>query len=253
MAADDAARMFPGDHGYTIAVAASQCCDIASDNLEHEPDVMFVLGRPDTSDAHRIAAHGRNPRLFRFEHDGVAYVLYAVTLCAINKRLLAEQDVRPTNTPALSAQERKAFVSWLAERFRRPALPDELNDACGELWPYIADKLRSRANQIAGVFVRHFESENGYDLQIYFVSFVQQGGTPREDDAVNAANIKAADELAAVVRAAFPKKARKGIVLEICKGVSELEFSLHDVRTSHRMSFDHISYRTNPAGATIEP
>jgi hypothetical protein len=233
-----------------LAVAVSHDCDIANDNLDAEPAVEFVFARI-LDQPNGNYTHGKNPRTLHLNYThGEKFV--ALELIA-SGRLIVRKDkleaVQPDETYKLT-HSRQILQSWLAARYRRHALPNSLVDRLREVFAYIEKKGKNNASGILS-FRLSYDPENElpldepYELSLNIVYITD------EDK-----NRTMSEEIARNLETEFSKlveKARSGkVILRRCEAVSEMEFTLRDMRDTVEYHLEHLSYRTEPSGPVIQ-
>lgn len=233
--------------GYTCAFVASQTCDVVSEELAAEPNVVFVLAkRIDALDGSMTS--GKNPRWLHVDINGTLLAIHAAEVHAVRKEVLDGTD--PCLPSSIGAKELPLFRNWLAQRYRRPALPDSLNDYVGKVWENIADKLKNKTNEVMSVHIAYDPpgEHAQYDLDIMIVARVDEDG----DTSVDQAHLKVAKQVAETIGKKFENWCPNGNVrLGVCAAISEREFSMFDIRTSHKLELDYLSFRTAPAGPMV--
>jgi hypothetical protein len=234
-----------------LAIAISHDCDIAHDNLDVEPAVEFIFAR--ILEHHNgNFTHGKNPRTLHidYKHDGqiVFFELLASKRLILHKNML--ENLQPDETYKLNTRSGQILQSWLAARYRRHALPNSLVDRLRDVFKHIDDKGKKNS---AGILSFHLSydpkdelpSEEPYELSISIVYSIDKA--EYREMAVN---------IASSLKKEFPNLLEKtkdsGTVdLRKCEAVSEMEFTVRDMRDTVEYRLEHLSYRTEPSGPVI--
>jgi len=232
-----------------LAIAISHDCDIANDDLYIEPAVEFIFAC--ILDQHKgNFTHGKNPRILHLDyiHNGqtVWIELIASRKVVVQKNLL--EAIQPDQTYSLIT--RQTLKSWLAERYRRIALPNSLVERLRTVSTYIEKEGKRNSFGILS-FRLNYEPkdellpEEPYELWLTIIYVADNA-----EYGLMAAN------LAQKLKTEFPNLLEKtkdsGTVdLRACKAVSETEFTLRDLRDTAEYHLEHLSYRTEPSGPVI--
>ena len=236
--------------GANLAVAISHDCDIANDNLDAEPAVEFIFARiVDKQDGNFTL--GKNPRTLHLSYtrDGkpIFLEMIASRRVTVSKDILAEIQPDRTYEPIDS---RHVLQSWLAARYRRHALPNSLVDRLREVFRHIDKEGKKNADGILSFQLDYdpkseLSPEDPYELWIDIVYV-----TDKDEYKSMAATM--AEEL----KAKFPQLVEKtkscgSVDLRRCEAVSEMEFTLRDMREKVEYHLEHLSYRTDPPGPIV--
>lgn len=240
------------DFGHEVmGVLVSHDCDIASAE-DIEPDVEIVLARR-VSEADGNCTFAKNPRRLHLSFDGLEercdLELIAHQKYRLSKRVLV--DLQPDREWSLDHHGRQILQGWLASRYRRHALPDELVERLSPFFSFLNKKLKPSAVEIAGIWIDYDPrdsvlADEPYEFWMYVVYNFQEG----ED-----AQAKAED-LASAVRKNFDRLVLKNrgagpVELNECMAVSEVAFTLDDLRRNTELKMEHLSHRAFPAGDLI--
>lgn len=235
-----------------LAIAISHDCDIASNNLKVEPAVEFIFARIlEQRDGN--FTNGKNPRTLHidyYKHDGqiVFFELLASKKLILHKNML--ENLQPDETYKLNTHSGQILQSWLAARYRRHALPNRLVDRLEAVFEHIEDKGKKNSAGILSFRLSYdpqdeLPPEEPYELWISIV-YISDKDEYREM-AVN---------IASSLQKEFPNLLEKtkdsGTVdLRKCEAVSEMEFTVRDMRDTVEYHLEHLSYRTEPSGPVI--
>ena len=120
--------------GGEFGIVASQSCDIANNNTKVDPFIEVSIARQvDKLDGN--LTHNKNPRLLQIQaelfssqgvKDEIYFELLAHEKVQISKSEFAE--FQPSSKIMLLEKEKLGYVSWLAARYDRPALPSKFNE-----------------------------------------------------------------------------------------------------------------------------
>lgn len=232
-----------------LAIAISHDCDIANDNLDTEPVVEFVFAR--ILEQHNgNYTHGKNPRILHLDYTGNGQTIWLELLASskvmVHKNSLGE--TQPDQVYSLTASQ--TLQSWLAVRYRRIALPNGLVDRLRYVSTYIEKECKKNSSGILSFRLSYEPQdelipEEPYELWLSLVYVA---------DKAEYANMAA--KIAQNLKTEFPNLLEKtkgsGTVdLRKCEAVSEMEFTLRDMRDTVEYHLEHLSYRTDPSGPVI--
>ncbi|WP_414541474.1 hypothetical protein [Nostoc sp. CCY0012] len=236
--------------GTDLAVAISHDCDIANDNLDAEPAVEFIFAR--ILEQHNgNYTHGKNPRTLHLDYTHDEKLIYLELLAS--KRVIVQKDkleaVQPDETYKLT-HSRQILQSWLAARYRRHALPNSLVDRLREVFAYIENKGKKNSSGILSFRLSYdpedeLLTEEPYELWLNIVYI-----TDKDEYRIMS------EQIAQNLRTEFPKLLEKTtdygkVILRKCEAISEMEFTLRDMRETVEYHLEHLSYRTEPSGPII--
>jgi len=234
-----------------LAIAISHDCDIANDNLDVEPAVEFIFACILEQDNGNFT-YGKNPRILHidYKHDGqiVFFELLASKRLILHKNIL--ENLQPDETYKLNTHSGQILQSWLAARYRRHALPNSLVDRLRAVFKHIDDKGKKNSAGILSFRLSYdpedeLPPEEPYELSISIVYIIDKA--EYGEMAVN---------IASSLKKEFPNLLEKtkdsGTVdLRKCEAVSEMEFTVRDMRDTVEYHLEHLSYRTEPSGPVI--
>ena len=233
-----------------LAIAISHDCDIANDNLDIEPVVEFIFARI-LEQRNGNYTHGKNPRTLHLDYTHgenlvVLELLASKRLILQKNRLLA---VQPDESYRLT-HSRQILQSWLAARYRRHALPNSLVDRLREVFAYIEKKGKNNSSGILSFRLSYDPEdellpEEPYELWLNVVYITDK-------DEYRAMS----EDIAQSLKTEFPNLLEKtkdygNVILRKCEAVSEMEFTLRDLRETVEYHLEHLSYRTEPSGPVI--
>jgi len=234
-----------------LAVAISHSCDIANDNLDDEPAVEFILAwRVEQKDGN--FTYGKNPRTLHLDYEYMGNTV-TLELIASKKKTVQKsslEKIQPdVNYRLIGTRQVQVLQSWLAARYRRPALPSSLF----ERLRYVSKDIEKagKRNPSGILFFRlsyepegELLPEEPYKLDLHIVYTIDKNE-----------HHKMAEDLAQELLLQFPESLRKtkehGLVDLKCKAVSEIEFTVREMRDTIPYRAEHLSYRTDPPGPVI--
>lgn len=233
-----------------LAIAISHDCDIANENLDVEPVVEFILAR--IIEQHNgNFTHGKNPRTLHLGYTQGENLVFLELRAS--KRLTLQKDkleaVQPDNSYKLT-DSRQILQSWLAARYRRHALPNSLVDRLREVFSYIEKKGKNQSSGILSFRLSYdpedeLPPDEPYELWVNVV-YITDKDEYRE----------MSEEFAEDLKTEFTNLLKKtkdygGVILCKCEAVSEMEFTLRDMRETVEYHLEHLSYRTEPSGPIV--
>lgn len=227
-------------------IVISQSCDLVHGDFTQEPFAEILIAHRLPKPPDGALMYLRNPRRLHFylqaHEQKQAYAAWIWDRYRLPRQFFAEWP--PDDKRLLDQDELDVLVSWLAARYERTALPDELQRRLKS--PKVQDKLKKAVKplkEISALFVecsdQEFSADEVYQLRVKLVMPKKYYDQPDRR--------QAAEQL----------KVRLAAALEQCPGValeeepelvSELEFTLHDARTLRRWNdFDYVSYQDHAA------
>jgi hypothetical protein len=232
-----------------LAIAISHDCDIANDNLDAEPAVEFIFSRI-LEEHNGNYTHGKNPRILHLNyiHNGQTVWIELIASKRVRVQKNSLEAIQPNQTYSLVT--RQTLQSWLAVRYRRIALPNSLVERLRSVSTYIEKEGKRNSSGILSFRLSYEPQdellpEEPYELwlSIVYVADKAEYGTM-------AANI--AQSLKTEFLNLLEKTKDSGTVdLRKCEAVSEIEFTLRDMRDTVEYNLEHLSYRTEPSGPII--
>ena len=226
-------------------IVISQSCDLVNRDLNEEPFAEILLAHPLSGSADGNYMYLRNPRRLHFhlQIDGQqrAYKAWIWDRYRLPRQFFAQW--RPDDKRSLLDQdERDVLVSWLAARYERAALPDELQRRLSS----IRDRLKKSVKplkEVSALFLecsdQEFSANDVYRLRVKLVMPKKYYDQPERR--------QTAEQL--IVQLAAVLEKCSGITLEEePELLSELDFSLHDARVWRRWTdFDYLSHQDHAA------
>lgn len=218
-------------------VVISHDCDLAAD-CDKEPFVEVVRVRRLKDDEEPTQLFGKNPRLLQMEVelDGEKCILefVASNKATFSKYPLFQRQLQGT-TILLPGQLQQLRV-WLASRYRRHALPNELVDRLKPLFGKLEERAKRNADGVFATFVSFSPNMEIDDpAEIYDVSFAVVY------DSENPVGEENAKSIVETIKKAFSKV--KGVELGPIEAYNDMEFTLRDTRTMIELSYEHLSFR----------
>ncbi len=236
---------------FDLAVAISHDCDIANDNLELEPAVEFIFASiRDQKDGN--CTNAKNPRILHLDYINdekeVVLELIASKKFELQKHVL--ETVQPDEAYKLNTHSRDILQSWLAARYRRHALPNSLVDRLRNVFKHIDEKCKKNSSGILSFRLSYdpeyeLPPEEPYELWLNIV-YITDKSEYRE----------MSEDIAQRLETEFPKLVEKTkdsgkVILCKCEAVSEMEFTLRDMRETIEYRLEHLSYRDEPSGPMV--
>jgi hypothetical protein len=233
-----------------LAIAISHDCDIANDDLDAEPAVEFILARVvEKEDGN--CTFGKNPRKLhlKYEHEGKPVVLELVASRRVVVAKANLEAIQPDEAYALTSS-RQVLQSWLAIRYRRHALPNSLVERLRSVSSYIEKECKKNSEGILSFRLSYdptdeLPPEEPYELWLSIVYTTDKAEYQSMAE-------KVADSLKEKFSELIDKTKEWGkIELRGCKAVSEMEFTMQDMRQTEEYCLEHLSNRTDPLGPVV--
>lgn len=231
----------------SLAIAISHDCDIANDNLDIEPSVEFIFACILEQNGGNNT-YGKNPRTLHLDYKQNGQTVW-IEMLASKRVTIAKnklEGIQPDETYELNHSQ-QILQSWLAARYRRHALPNSLVERLRPVFGYI-EKLGKRNSSGILSFRLDYEPKDElphdepYEFWLSIV-YIDEYRTIAEDIA-NSLKIEFAKLL--------QKTKDSGMVdLRKCEAVSEMEFTLRDMRDTVEFHLEHLSYRSEPPGPIL--
>lgn len=229
-------------------VVISHDCDLASDNLDAEPNVELIIGRAINACSGNYS-WGKAPRTLHLpvlQHGATK----AVELCQTAKVLVHKSSLAafvPDHAWLMDGRALGTLRSWLASRYCRAAFPDTFVNRmnASKASEKLAKALEPHGQLISFVYVDLDEGQNierahgdPYQLSVVLVHVVQ-------DDAEEAAD--QADAAAEAVEKVLRARLGDGqaIVLKGCFAISEDELPVSKARVLTQWRLEHMTHRAS--------
>lgn len=226
-----------------LSVVISHDCDIVQNSLEKEPCVEILIAKP-IEHVDGNYTKGKNARCYHLDFQGTAYEIQSAHRFLRCRQLLCCDKPDALKLPTI---EIRAIVHWFAQRYERPAFPDNFNRWLSKKTKQtIENELKKHGNFISGIYIScpeyELPDEKIYEIRFHIVMKVS--------DYWDIESRGKCENMAENILESF-KNDSSGIRIinseNMC--VSENEITLHDLRAIKRFtSFDHQSYETG-----IEP
>jgi hypothetical protein len=182
-----------------ILAVASQSCDIAHNDLNAEPSIELLVGQVVDSPNGNFN-HGKNPRVLEV----------SMTIATMDESIAGTQPVRflakdrysvdkshftdiaPDENREFRRGALRAFITWLASRYQRSALPTEFNVRVDASDP--KNKRRNKAKkadkELLGIYVEIFPDKEIEAHESYSVNLLgllgSSGGRSKAENAIKA-------------------------------------------------------------------
>ncbi len=224
----------------TKLVVISHDCDLVNASYEAEPYVEFFVARlmPDTARDGRLF-NGKNPRRYQFfAEDSGARRLYEVDVhekYRIPRRTL-EGGTRDQTITINSADVRN-LGKWAMRRYHRPSLPTAfLNRVSNAAKSKMSKKLEREGEDVLGVYLGFNSVDELRDGEPYrIIVRVVVSAEASEDEVRERRALSVVAEVQKLL-AQCPD-----ISVEDADVVSEMDFSMYDLRTMVKWDFDYLS------------
>lgn len=233
----------PADIDYYVVITHD--CDIANDNLVAEPVIELISARI-VEKSNGNFEYAKNPRKLHLawegEEDDICLELVSTDKFSLPKLVL--KDIQVVSGYSLDQYSRRTLQSWLAARYKRQALPDNLQNRLSKFIDYLGKKGRSNHGSLIGYWVDyHPHEELDEDTPYEFsLSVVFSTDDPEAQEKASALVDDIKESFSGLI-----SKAKKGdVILEVCGSYSEEEFTLRDLRSNDNLRFDYISNKENP-------
>ena len=227
----------------SVGIAISHSCDIANENLGAEPAVEFILADPiEKCDGNFTGA--KNPRRLHLQtllsgvHQG--FELLATQKISFQKTKLCRYH--PDEEYQLTPSEVAVLQSWLSARYKRQALPDSLQERLKPLFKNMEKQGAKAVDAILGFWLDYDPNEELLPEESYEVGISVVYSLENPDFEKVAEDIAATLSEVKVV----------GVDLSRCEAYSEEEFTLRDLREQVQYRAEHLSYRMEPHGPTVD-
>jgi hypothetical protein len=245
----------PQEPAATLVLVIGHDCDLANDNLGHEPDVEVIVGRVVGSLDGNLT-WGKAPRTLHLPlKRGNAEV--PVELVSTRKTKVPKSDLAahtPSADYSISGRDLSVLRSWLGARYNRAAFPDtfvtRMRDT--KFDTRLAKVLSPRAKLISAVYFdldegQMLERQPGDPYELSIVLTYAPGDDPEEDaeqaDAVAAEVLKAAEERL------VPKKDSSSQAISIsvkrCVAVSEDDVTVTRIRVLQQWRLEHMTLKAD--------
>jgi hypothetical protein len=240
----DAARSLGLDDAL-IYLVISHDCDLAA-SVDNEPKVEIIAGEVLDS-PNGLNLYARNPRLL---HLPVTYQgqkrFLAITPCT--KQLLDKVAVLgelPNQDLQLSGDELRLLRSWLACRYRRHALPNELNDRLSRVYSKLEGAGKKKPDGVIATFLAYDPADSDLPADVpYEVKFWVIFESQHPEGETNASL------MAKAIGSALENN--EGVESEV-KVVADTAFTLFDMNKMVEWRLEHLSFRGQYIGRMLEP
>lgn len=156
------------DEADLVAIVASQSCDIANNNYVSDPLIELSIGRIIEKPNGNLTFN-KNPRALHVQlqecaesldvSNDIFLELKAFEKATVDKNALA--GLVPDSDRVLVNKQLDGYVSWLAARYSRPALPTEFNNRMADADPKDKRKKKAKAvnEHLSGIYVEIIPDE----------------------------------------------------------------------------------------------
>lgn len=225
-----------------ITIVVSHDCDLAN-AVEEEPHVEVIVGTLIAS-CLSDKTHAKNVRILHIDIEGLGRRKH-LELAAKNKMSIPKElmsSFGPDKTYSISKTELEVLRSWLAARYRRASIPDDLQGLVKEIFEDLAKK-GDRPKALKGIWIDfepdsdHLEKGERYELWIVFVYSTSVEGSKT-----------VVEDMAKQAQSKFEKKYRKDGVwtkldLRECVAKADTEFTYYDTYSYKLFRLEYLSLR----------
>ncbi len=223
-------------------IIASQSCDIANNNIKADPYIEFSIARHINS-LNGNFSYNKNPRILHANlkvhtEDPDITIDQPIEIKAFEKHCIPKEyfvSFSPSTENLLHALDLEGYISWLASRYSRPALPTEFNNRISSADP--KDKLRKTAkgsnNSLSGIYIEITPDAEIHADQNYGVNLLGLVSAGFKGDLAKAE--AALEEYAKVMR-----QAKMDVTVALRK---ESEVSIADIKRFKRFYYDDLSFK----------
>lgn len=229
------------------AVVISHDCDLASDNLEAEPNVELIVGQ--TIEAcNGTYSWGKAPRTLHLPmtQQGKARAVELSQTAKVQVPKIKLAEFEPDRNWVMDSKALSTLRSWLASRYCRAAFPDTFVNRMNatKATEKLAKALEPHGQLISFVCFdldqgQNIERQEGdpYQLSVVLVHVVQ-------DDAEAAA--EKADSVAEAVERVLCGRLSSGeaILLKSCFAISEDDLPVSKARVLTQWRLEHMTHRS---------
>jgi len=234
-----------------IIVVVSHDCDVTNANLDSEPLVELLTAKllaGEQGDGGLL--HGKNPRRIQFKVEIEGKNQYAEANAC--DRFFAQRDLLldcgPDSNRKCESLAVKQLSDWLSRRYVRSAFPDTFNDRIRSAQSHMKKALKSKGQDITGVFVATESWDELPDDQPYrFIIVALMLEEDLEDTKKRTRAQTALDKI--------EQRLEKCGGIEIIESslASEGDVSLADFRLMKRFDFDYLSLRDEDGDTAPRP
>lgn len=222
-------------------------CDLAAD-LALEPFIEVISGEiltPETLNP--MHTTGRSPRELHIPclHFGEkAHVrLIQSRKVAVSKEIVLSAN--PDSELVTPDDSIKLLRTWLACRYRRHALPNNLNDRLNKVYQKLEDVGKKKHEGVIATFLAYdpgdeLDSDEPYEVSFCIVYKHQSDVGKTHAEAMSTALEKALDKT-------------EGVESGSIRVFSDAEFTLFDMTQMIEWRFEHLSFRGAEIGTMVEP
>ncbi len=224
-------------------------CDIAAD-MQNEPYVEIICGKIlSAEELNQQFTTGRSPRELHIPCLQSDNTVVYVQLFPLEKRLIPKSELlrfEPNSDLTTSKRSKVLLRTWLACRYRRHALPNELVERLRKVLDKLEEVGKKKNEGVIATFLAYDpdgeieDPEEPYEIKfrIVYEHISPMGKTN-------------AETMAAKLKQALEKA--EGIESNDVKVFSDTEFTLFDMTQMVEWRFEHLSFRGETIGTMIEP
>lgn len=224
-------------------------CDIAAD-MQNEPYVEIISGKIlSAEELNQQLTTGRSPRELHIPCSQGDGTIVHVQLFPLEKRLIPKNELLrfdPSSDLITSKKSKTLLRTWLACRYRRHALPNELVERLRKVLDKLEAVGKKKNEGVIATFLAYDpdgeieDPEEPYEIKF---RIVYEHLSP-----IGKTN---ADAMAAKLKQALENA--EGIESNDVKVFADTEFTLFDMTQMVEWRFEHLSFRGEIIGTMIEP
>jgi hypothetical protein len=235
----DITDTIPYNDSDVLGVLLSHDCDIVQPDIEKEPNVEFLIAFP-VSQLDGNYIRGKNSRCYHFQLHNISYEIKAIERISVSRQQLMTWTPHPTLK--LPVEEIRAIAHWFAQRYERPAFPNNFNQRFSRSKRIIEQILKNFGHIISGIYItcpqEEYSDELTYNILFYVVMSVESYN-----------DIVKLNECVSQTQKIYETIKNCSHGINICNPekmcINENEITLHDLHFLKRFSsFDHFSFNT---------
>jgi hypothetical protein len=236
----DITGVIPYNFSDVLGILLSHDCDIVQPDIEKEPNVEILIAFP-VSQLDGNYIRGKNSRCYHFQLHNISYEIKAVERISVSRQYLINWT--PDPILRLPVEEIRAIAHWFAQRYERPAFPNNFNKRFSKRSKQIIEQiLKNFGHIISGIYIACPQEEHSDDSPYDILFFVVMSVESYNDDVKLSECKSQARKMYETIR-----DYSKGINIynpeKMC--INESEITLHDLHFLKRFtSFDHFSFNT---------
>lgn len=230
-------------------VIVSQDCDLVHDSYADEPIMeiviaTFVLDQPDGN-----FTHSKNPRRVHIPVDDEEKIWLhcdAADRFFAPRRIL--ENISPDEEIAVTGDALVILARWLANRYKRTALPDEFNERLRPKLKQCRNLLKKHAIDLVGLYLNlsdwhELDEDITYKMELY--------GVLKKDCYQDTSKLSGMQSTMERIEELIESCA--GLEVSESRVLSEEDFSLFDLRRYRAWNLDAISLKEGDSAPLPPP